>query len=72
MKIQSKAEFDKINDFGIGASNDMFAKYFIGNSFLNPLVEIGKAPIFLANVSFEPACCNNWHIHHADKGAVRF
>lgn len=40
MKIQDKAEFDKINDFGTGNPNDMFAKYFIGNSYLNPLYEI--------------------------------
>ena len=68
MKIQDKAEFDKINDFGTGNPNDMFAKYFIGNSYLNPLVVPGKAPLFLANVTFEPGCRNNWHIHHADKG----
>lgn len=68
MKIQDKAEFDKINDFGTGNPNDMFAKYFIGNSYLNPLVVPGKAPLFLANVTFEPGCRNNWHIHHAKKG----
>ena len=68
MKIQDKAEFDKINDFGTGNPNDMFAKYFIGNSYLNPLVVPGKAPLFLANVTFEPGCRNNWHIHHAKTG----
>lgn len=68
MKIQNKAEFDKINAFGTGVPNAMFAQYFIGNSFLNPLVEPGKAPLFLTNVTFEPGCRNNWHIHHADKG----
>jgi quercetin dioxygenase-like cupin family protein len=35
---------------------------------LNPLTEFGKAPIFLANVTFEPGCRNNWHIHRATKG----
>ena len=68
MKYQDKAEFEKINMFGTGAPNDAFAQYFIGNSFLNPLTEFGKAPLFLANVTFEPGCRNNWHIHHADKG----
>ncbi len=68
MKIQDKAEFGQINAFGTGVPNAMFAQYFIGNSFLNPLVEPGKAPLFLANVTFEPGCRNNWHIHHADKG----
>ena len=22
----------------------------------------------LSNVTFEPGCRNNWHVHHADKG----
>lgn len=48
--------------------NTNFAQYFIGNSFLNPLTEFGKDPLFMANVTFEPGCRNNWHIHHADKG----
>ncbi|MDO4555724.1 MAG: cupin domain-containing protein [Lachnospiraceae bacterium] len=68
MKYQNKEEFDKINDFGTGLPNDGFAQYFIGDSFLNPLTEPGKAPLFMANVTFEPGCRNNWHIHHADKG----
>ena len=68
MKYLNKEEFDKVNMFKTGVQNDAFAKYFIGNSFLNPLTEYGKAPLFLANVTFEPGCRNNWHIHHADKG----
>ncbi len=68
MKYQDKAEFDKINMFGTGAPNDGFAQYFIGDSFLNPLVDPKTAPLFLANVTFEPGCRNNWHIHHASKG----
>lgn len=54
--------------FGTGVPNTNFAQYFIGNSFLNPLTEFGKDPLFMANVTFEPGCRNNWHIHHADKG----
>ena len=53
--------------FGLGKPNDAFAQYFIGESFLNPLTDPEKT-IFLANVTFEPGCRNNWHIHHADKG----
>lgn len=68
MKYMNKEEFDSVNSFGTGKPNDTFARYFIGNSFLNPLTELGKAPLFLANVTFEPGCRNNWHIHHADKG----
>ena len=64
----NKEEFDKANVFGKGNSNVNFAKYFIGESFLNPLTEPGKCPVFLANVTFEPKCRNNWHIHHATSG----
>lgn len=53
--------------FGLGKPNDAFAQYFIGESFLNPLTDPEKT-IFLANVTFEPACRNNWHVHHADEG----
>lgn len=53
--------------FGLGKPNDAFAQYFIGESFLNSLTDPEKT-IFLANVTFEPGCRNNWHIHHADKG----
>ena len=63
-----REEFDKFNIFGIGNPNDNFAQYFIGNSYLNPLTEFGKCPVFLANVTFEPRCRNNWHIHHSSKG----
>lgn len=59
-------EFEKVNMFGKGEPNDAFAKYFVGNSYLNPLVD-NTSPIFLANVTFEPGCRNNWHIHHASK-----
>ena len=54
--------------FGLGEPNTGFAKYFIGNSYLNPLTKPGESPIFIANVTFEPACRNNWHIHHASTG----
>lgn len=50
--------------FPIGEKNDAFAKYFIGQSYLAPILK--EQGIF--NVTFEPACRNNWHIHHADKG----
>lgn len=54
--------------FGLGKPNNKYKKYFIGNSYLNPLTEYGKCPVFLANVTFEPGCRNNWHIHHAKTG----
>ena len=48
--------------------NDAYAEYFTGNSFLNFLMKQGASSVFLVNVTFEPGCRNNWHIHHADKG----
>ena len=68
MKTTDRNEFDKINDFGMGQPNDGYAQYFTGNSYLNPLTKWGEDPLFLANVTFEPGCRNNWHIHHAEKG----
>lgn len=47
--------------FPKGEPNSAYAKYFIGESFLAPLSS-GKVPV--ANVTFEPGCRNNWHIHH--------
>ena len=68
MKYSNEADFNAANKFGKGNANTAFAQYFIGNSFLNPLTDPQKANLFLANVTFEPGCRNNWHIHHADKG----
>ena len=68
MKIEDKTTFDKANIFGQGEENSAFAQYFTGNSYLNPLTKPGECPIFLANVTFEPGCRNNWHIHHAASG----
>ena len=47
--------------FPIGEPNTAYAKYFIGNSYLAPLV---KDKVSMSNVTFEPRCRNNWHIHH--------
>lgn len=60
-------KFDEINIFGKGKENIDFAKYFIGKSYLNPLTN-SKETIFLANVTFEPGCRNNWHVHKSTKG----
>ena len=48
-------------DFSIwpkGEPNTAYAQYFVGNSYLKPLAG------GIANVTFEPGCRNNWHIHH--------
>ena len=67
MKYMDKDDFEKQNVFGTGQANTAYAKYFIGDSFLNPLTD-PKCGLFLANVTFEPGCRNNWHIHHAKSG----
>lgn len=51
--------------FPIGTPNDGFAQYFSGQSFLAP---VSTSQVSIFNVTFEPGCRNNWHIHHADKG----
>jgi 4-carboxymuconolactone decarboxylase len=51
--------------FPIGGPNDAYAKYFIGQSYLAPVC---GQPFPIHNVTFEPGCRNNWHIHHASKG----
>lgn len=68
MKTISREEFEKRNVFGTGAENTGFAQYFIGNSYLNPLTDPKNCAVFMANVTFEPGCRNNWHIHHAKNG----
>ena len=51
--------------FPIGAPNDGFAQYFSGKSFLEP---VSTSQVGIFNVTFEPGCRNNWHIHHAKSG----
>lgn len=58
-----REEFDRINVFGLGNENIDYAQYFIGKSYLNYLTKIDDAKISLFNVTFEPRCRNNWHIH---------
>lgn len=54
--------------FGMGEPNTAYAQYFIGNSYLKPLTAPEASAVFLANVTFEPKCRNNWHIHHSTNG----
>ena len=68
MKLQNREDFERQDAFGVGAPNDAYAQYFTGHSFLKPLTVPGESAVFLANVTFEPGCRNNWHIHHAKSG----
>ncbi len=61
----ARQKFEQDLMFPIGEPNTAFAKYFIGNSYLAPL---SNQQVQFFNVTFEPRCRNNWHIHHATKG----
>ena len=51
--------------FPIGNPNDDIAQYFVGQRYLYP-VSVSQVGIY--NVTFEPKCRNNWHIHNAKNG----
>ncbi len=51
--------------FDIGEENSAFAQFFTGQSYLSMLTTSG---VPIGNVTFEPGCRNNWHIHHAKSG----
>ncbi len=57
---------DEFKDiFPRGGENTAFAQYFVGQSYLNML---SLEQVAIGNVTFEPGCRNNWHIHHARSG----
>ena len=47
--------------FPLGEKNDAYAQYFVGQSYLSMLT---TERVVIENVTFEPGCRNNWHIHH--------
>ena len=61
----AKAAFQQQMIFPIGEPNTAYAQYFTGNSYLAP---ISREQVVVSNVTFEPRCRNNWHIHHAKSG----
>lgn len=58
-------EAKEMSVFMIGKTNDAFAQYFTGQSYLNML---STEQVAIGNVTFEPGCRNHWHIHHAEQG----
>lgn len=60
-----KERFQQEMIFPIGEPNTAYAKYFTGNSYLAP---VSTEQVKFTNVTFEPRCRNNWHIHHATEG----
>ena len=61
----AKAKHERNMLFPIGNPNDRFAQYFSGKSYLAP---VSGEQVGIFNVTFEPTCRNNWHIHHAAVG----
>ena len=55
---------EQLGPFPRGGANAAYAQYFVGQSYLNMLTTQGLP---IGNVTFEPGCRNNWHIHHADR-----
>ena len=55
------AEFEPM--FGMGVSNP-YGEFFIGESYLNGLLLADECGLAISNVTFEPGCRNNWHVHH--------
>ena len=67
MKVAVTYEKDRYQNtifFPIGEPNP-YGKYFTGQSYL---AQVSKEQIPVFNVTFEPACRNNWHIHNAKSG----
>lgn len=60
-----KSAYEKSLLFPVGEPNNAFKQYFIGQSYLAP---VSNEQVGIFNVTFEPGCRNNWHIHHAKKG----
>lgn len=64
-KTRTRQQHAASMDFPLGEPNDGFAAYFSGQSYL---AQVAGGPLPVFNVTFEPGCKNNWHIHHATKG----
>ena len=60
-----KAAYQNTIIFPIGESNDAYAQYFTGQSYL---AQITDDAFPISNVTFEPGVINHWHVHYASKG----
>ena len=56
---------EELSVFSMGKTNDAYAQYFDGQSYLNMR---SLEQVVVGNVTFEPGCRNHWHIHHAAQG----
>lgn len=64
-KLSEKEKYQNSILFSIGEENKAYSKYFKGRSYLSP---ISSNQVKMFNVTFEPKCRNNWHIHKAKEG----
>ncbi|MBX9033980.1 cupin domain-containing protein [Gordonibacter massiliensis] len=65
-KTQGGSTMDnELNDVFPRGGKNPYSQYFVGQSYLNML---STEQVGVGNVTFEPGCRNNWHIHHADEG----
>lgn len=62
--MMAKNEAIQNGIFKMGPKNDAYAQYFVGQSYLQGLVNDPEVSVGVGNVTFEPGCRNNWHIHH--------
>ena len=65
------AQFEELNGQGIfplGEKNEAYAQFFTGQSYLKTLAQAPDGHFGVGNVTFEPGCRNNWHVHKATKG----
>jgi len=64
-RIATRGELERKMFFPVGEPNAAYAGYFIGQSYLAP---VSGEQVRISNVTFEPGCRNNWHVHHAASG----
>ena len=62
--LTEKEKYQNTIFFPVGEVNP-YGKFFVGQSYLASVTE-EQIPVH--NVTFEPGCRNNWHIHHAKSG----
>lgn len=63
--MENRMESKELREIFPRGEINPFGNYFVGRSYLQML---STEQVSIGNVTFEPGCRNNWHIHHADKG----
>lgn len=63
--MENRIESKELREIFPRGEINPFGNYFVGRSYLQML---STEQVSIGNVTFEPGCRNNWHIHHADKG----